>query len=101
MISTANLDAYMNANIKETIFFQDTNMLVNQSPRPPVRMAAVVPKYTPLLFTLLFLLFIDFVINAFSEFVVFSSIAMLVIYMSVEFSIFSIYFQFLKFPEIF
>ncbi len=84
MINNINQDAYINANIKETNFFKDTNMLVHKSPTPPVRMAAVVPKYTPLLFTLLLLLVIDFIINAFSEFFVFSSIAMLVIYMSVK-----------------
>lgn len=46
-----------------------------------VRMAAVVPKYSPLLYTLLFLLFVDFIINSFSELAVSISIAMLVIYM--------------------
>ena len=60
---------------KSTVpLYQDANVR-------PVRMAAVVPKYTPLLLTLLILLFIDFVINAFSEFILFSSISMLVIYM--------------------
>ena len=72
---------YMNQNATQPFNTLDTNMLVNKSPTPPVHMAAVVPKYTPLLVTLLILLFIDFAINAFSEFLVFSSIAMLVIYM--------------------
>ena len=47
----------------------------------PVRMAAIVPKYSPLLYCLLFLLLVDFMINTFSEFVLSVSIAMLVIYM--------------------
>ncbi len=81
MISTQAFNNYMNQNATQPFNTLDTNMLVNKSPTPPVHMAAVVPKYTPLLVTLLILLFIDFAINAFSEFLVFSSIAMLVIYM--------------------
>lgn len=45
------------------------------------RMAAIVPKYSPLLYALLFFLLIDFVINSFSEFMVHIPIALLVIYM--------------------
>ena len=49
--------------------------------KAPIRMAAIVPKYSPLLYCLLFLLLVDFVINTFSELVLSVSIAMLVIYM--------------------
>ncbi len=45
------------------------------------RKAAIVPKYSPLLYSLLFLLLIDFLINAFSEFAVNEWIALLVIYL--------------------
>lgn len=71
------IGSYPNAN---PTIFQDTNMLVKAPTPPPVQMAAVVPKYSPLLFTLLFLLLIDFIINAFSEFFIYSSIAMLIVY---------------------
>ena len=46
-----------------------------------VRMAAIVPKYSPMLYCLLFLLLVDFIINTFSELALSVSIAMLVIYM--------------------
>ena len=49
--------------------------------KAPIRMAAIVPKYSPLLYCLLFLLLVDFVINTFSELVLSVSIAMLIIYM--------------------
>lgn len=57
-----------------------------ESPSPNVavkatRMAAIVPKYSPLLYALLFFLLIDFIINSFSEFLVHIPIALLVIYM--------------------
>ncbi len=47
------------------------------------RKAAIVPKYSPLLYSLLFLLMIDFLINAFSGFAVNQWIALLVIYLLV------------------
>ena len=43
--------------------------------------AAVVPKYSPLLYCNLFLLFLDLLINAFSELLIYSPIAQLIIYM--------------------
>jgi hypothetical protein len=48
---------------------------------PNFRKAAIVPKYSPLLYSLLFLLMIDFLINAFSGFAVNQWIALLVIYL--------------------
>ncbi|CAF0864169.1 unnamed protein product [Brachionus calyciflorus] len=54
--------------------------LNNVSVKQKTRMAAVVPKYSPLLYTVLFLLLIDFVINSFSELLLYIPIAMLVIY---------------------
>ena len=59
--------------------FQQT--AVENEKKAPVRMAAIVPKYSPLLYTVLFLLLVDFVINSFSELIVNVSIAMLIIYM--------------------
>jgi hypothetical protein len=50
-------------------------------PQKQQRIAAVVPKYTPLLYKLLLLIFVDFVINAFSELAFYQPIAMLVMYM--------------------
>jgi hypothetical protein len=50
-------------------------------PQKQQHIAAVVPKYTPLLYTLLLLIFVDFVINAFSELAFYQPIAMLVMYM--------------------
>lgn len=52
-----------------------------QNQQQQKHIAAVVPKYTPLLYTLLFLLLVDFVINAFSELAFYEPIAMLVMFM--------------------
>lgn len=53
----------------------------NKAPQQQKHVAAVVPKYTPLLYTLLFLLLVDFVINSFSELAFYEPIAMLVMFM--------------------
>ena len=45
------------------------------------RTVAVVPKYAPMLYTLLFLLLIDFLLNSFSELAKSTAIALLVLYM--------------------
>ena len=61
---------------------QKNILKMNQiEPQKQQRIAAVVPKYTPLLYTLLLLIFVDFVINAFSELAFYQPIAMLVMYM--------------------
>ena len=45
------------------------------------RTVAVVPKYAPMLYTLLALLFLDFLLNSFNELAKSTAIAMLVLYM--------------------
>lgn len=57
------------------------NYFPNNDQKPQQHIAAVVPKYTPLLYTILFLLLIDFLINSFSEFGFNEPIAMLVMFM--------------------
>ncbi len=57
------------------------NLQTNSKNVSNVRYAAVVPKYSPLLYCILFLLLIDLVINSFSELLVYSQIALLIIYM--------------------
>ena len=69
----------MNQNSAYFNNFQQQNEQIQ--PKSHVRMAAIVPKYSPLLYTILFLLLADIVINSFSELVLNVSIAMLVIYM--------------------
>ena len=59
-------------------YFSNNDQQIKQSQQ---HIAAVVPKYTPLLYTILFLLLIDFLINSFSEFGFNQPIAMLVMFM--------------------
>lgn len=70
----------MDQRDKDLLQDESSNIAINNQ-KQSVHMAAIVPKYSPLLYTILFLLLIDLVINAFSELVVHTSIAMLVIYM--------------------
>ncbi len=46
-----------------------------------IPIAAIIPKYSPLLYTVLFLLLIDLSINAFSELAATTPIALLIVYM--------------------
>lgn len=71
MSDTLNPNVYLNYNGNT----KDSNQQQQQ------HIAAVVPKYTPLLYTLLFLLLVDFIINSFSELAFYEPIAMLVMFM--------------------
>ena len=60
---------------------QANNISSKTKQKSNVRYAAVVPKYSPLLYCILFLLLIDLLINSFSELIVYSQLALLIIYM--------------------
>ena len=71
----------MTNNYNKNDNYEDKDLNANQESARPVRMAAIKPKYTPLLCSLLFLLLVDFTINSFSELTIFTKIVMIIIYM--------------------